>query len=146
MRCTRCDRIAVPQALGRLPDDRLAFGYCLRCLVAEGAESIQIARPRRRKRWPSPITRDAVRPVDPRPRGLRSLAGLLAAWGLMLAIVGATSSGSHPGAPPSPLGNGTAPLLLVGAGALAMTGLALAAAASRVQARRNQSSHSYERR
>jgi hypothetical protein len=141
MRCTRCDGIAVPQTLGRLPDGRLAFGLCLRCLMAEGADQIEIA-PRGRHAARRLMAAAPTRRADPRLRGVRALAGLLAAWGLALAVVGASSGGSHPGAPPSPFGNGTPALLLVGALAMAGMGLGLSMAASRVQARKNQSSHS----
>jgi hypothetical protein len=81
-----------------------------------------------------------------RGAGLRALAGLLAAWGLVLAVVGATSSGSRPGAPPSPFGNGTPVLLFVGATAMVAFALALDLAGRRLRhaaqvGRRNQSSH-----
>ena len=33
MRCARCDRIAVPQVVAQLPDGRLAFGLCVRCVA-----------------------------------------------------------------------------------------------------------------
>lgn len=129
MRCTRCDRIAVPQALGRLPDGRLAFGLCVRCLTDEGCEAIRIGprhgrHPRRlRPRAPAHLADLSRR------RGLRALAGLLAAWGVTLALVGATFSRSR--LPRSPLGNGSPILLLTGAAAMALLALALGYAARR---------------
>jgi hypothetical protein len=144
MRCTRCDAIAVPQALGRLPDGRLAFGLCVACLEAEGCAVIDVG-PSRQHRAHRLRVRRAPRPIDPRRRGLRGLAGLLAAWGLLLAVLGATSSGSQPGAPPSPFGNGTPLLLTVGAVAMVLTALALDLAGRRLRrpaqtGRKNQSS------
>jgi hypothetical protein len=144
MRCTRCDAIVVPQALGRLPDGRLAFGLCISCLEAEGCTRIEVG-PSRGRRAHRLHVRPARRLSDPRRRGLRALAVLLAGWGLMLAVIGATSSGSRPGAPPSPFGNGTPLLLLVGAAAMAAMAIALDLAGRRLRrpvqtGRRNQSS------
>lgn len=144
MRCTRCHAIAVPQALGRLPDGRLAFGLCVACLEAEGCRLIEVGPSRRRPAHRRRV--HAARTIDPRARGLRALAGLLAVWGLMLAVIGATSSGSRPGAPPSPFGNGTPLLLFVGATAMVATAIAMDLAGRRIRrplhaGRRNQSSH-----
>ena len=35
MRCTRCDRIAIPQVVARTPENLLVFGWCLACLAEE---------------------------------------------------------------------------------------------------------------
>src|SRR3954463_14496362 len=33
MRCTRCDGLAVPQAVGIAPNGKVVFGYCPQCLA-----------------------------------------------------------------------------------------------------------------
>jgi hypothetical protein len=48
MRCTRCDRIAVPQALGRDPSGDLIFGWCVDCLKAAHCTEIEIRSARSR--------------------------------------------------------------------------------------------------
>ena len=65
------------------------------------------------------------------------LAGLVAAWGLMLAVSGATGTGSHPGLlRPSPFGSGTPAVFLGGAAALGVLAMGLLAATLSAQERR----------
>ena len=42
MRCTRCDGLAVPQAVGIDADGRVVFGWCLRCLARSKCRLVEI--------------------------------------------------------------------------------------------------------
>jgi hypothetical protein len=93
MRCTRCDSVAVPQAVGIACGGLVVFGWCMTCLAEEGCELVEVPgsglkaakRPARRRPAKSP-------PVDPVARGrriaLRVVAAVLALWGLFLAVIG----------------------------------------------------------
>ncbi len=112
MRCTRCDKLAIPQVLGRDPLGRLIFGWCLECLKAEGCTEIELVKSIRQSRsfgaWMSrplkervakpsatagsgsaAINEGPVRPGTPgldlllvRQRYVLVVAALLGLWGL----------------------------------------------------------------
>src|SRR3989442_1110962 len=69
MRCTRCDRPAVPQAVGRTPDGLVVFGWCVSCLEETGCLDVRVAR------HPTP-RRPLARSSRPAPPALLA-AGLL---------------------------------------------------------------------
>jgi hypothetical protein len=131
MRCARCDQIIVRQVLGRLPDGRLVFGWCEACLEATACE------------WIDPSTSGFL---SPRALGIKvhgrrldrgqSLwrgfalawlggAGLLAAWGVILAYIGGWKLSSPlPGSghPSDPFGSSSAVSLI---GSAILTALSL---------------------
>jgi hypothetical protein len=131
MRCARCDQIIVRQVLGRLPDGRLVFGWCEACLEATASERVD------------PPTSGCLSPralgIKVRERRLdraqslwRGLAlawlggaGLLGAWGVILAYVGGWKLASPlPGAghPSDLFGSGSA-VALIGSAILAALSL-----------------------
>lgn len=123
MRCARCDRIAVPQAVGRTAGGRVVFGWCLDCLEEEGCTDVVIARPGQLRR---------VRPhlVAPRPDeasrrlALGMLTAVLALWALAFLLLGLIRFASPTALAGSPFGGRTAPaLILIG---LALKGTSLA--------------------
>src|SRR3954452_2147187 len=99
MRCTRCDRIALPQVLGRKQDGHLVFGWCRACLVEEGCEVVDEPpvdlrlrvrlSPRLRWRRACRVAKRLRRvPSGQRQLGLVVTACLMAAWALVLTAVG----------------------------------------------------------
>jgi hypothetical protein len=129
MRCTRCDRIAVPQAVGLDRDGRVVFGWCLSCLVEEECLLVEVP-----GNWLDPSNvLPGVRPaflkrrprrLDRRAWAVTGVAGLMAVWALILAALGlwrlpVRAEGT------SPLGNGSARLLLAGGGVMAAISLAV---------------------
>ena len=131
MRCTRCDRIAVPQAIGRTADDLIVFGWCLDCLAEEGCTLIETdwapfgLAPRRSRRRRA---RPAAQPANPSRRLAYFLVGGMAAWTLTLMVLGLVSLCAPTGPEVGPLSRGFGQRLIT-AGLLAgATGLALWAA------------------
>jgi len=126
MRCTRCDRLAVPQALGTTPDGRLVFGWCLDCLTETNCTGIQPADDARgigldhglRPLAPVPDRGDSV---PDRRQAARLVVGLLGGWALVLSTTGVFLIGRARPAGPSPLGNGTPIFLLAGGASSAVT-------------------------
>lgn len=131
MRCARCDRLAIPQAVGHSPEGLVVFGWCLHCLEEAGCTDIEVVkRPR--------VHRPSIRPVlalEPtglrvtatrwsRQRAVLSVAAILGGWSLVLLALGVWSV-QHPPPDPSPLGNGTPMLFLIGGAATAATSLVL---------------------
>jgi len=132
MRCARCDQIIFLQALGRLPDGRLVFGWCEECLgemrcARVDPSTFGILSPRalgvkvRKRRL------DRVQSVW---RGLAlawlGAAGLLGAWGVILAYVGGWKLSS-------PLPSGNRPIDPFGSSsAVSLIGSAILAALSLV--------------
>jgi hypothetical protein len=125
VRCTRCDRIAVPQAVGLTRDGLVVFGWCLTCLAEQGCTLVEIpgdgpfaprgsrrrrAR-RRRRRSPRAVSRRLA---------LVLVAVVMAVWAALLMVVGAVLRTSA--LPPRRL---AAPPLLAGGGVMAATSLAL---------------------
>jgi hypothetical protein len=141
MRCTRCDGLAVPQAVGIDNEGQVIFGWCLRCLDEMDCRLVEVP-------FGSPWKLTLPGGSGPRSRGaaraslpssfdsdqtqwiLAIVAFLMVAWGLTLLLAGLFREppGSAGG---SPLGNGTQPLLCVGGTATAALGLLLVSLASR---------------
>ena len=161
MRCARCDRPAVPQALGVSSQGQVVFGWCVACLRETGCREISVTprdvrrrtsrldlSERRESRRPSP-TREARRidSMENRLRLLRLVARVLALWGLMIGLVGVSlffRRPLQPLPPASTLGNGTPALLIGGGGTTALVGLSLWAwtTSQRLQNFRPQTSRS----
>jgi hypothetical protein len=133
MRCARCDQVALPQVLARTRDGRLVFGWCPQCLESEGCELVEVepaalAPPRP---LPLPLARRLrrswlqVRRWFRRPRsqassrrmGTLGIAGLMAAWALILAFIG--------GLKVIGAGDARGLMLLSGGGLMAMTSLGI---------------------
>ena len=144
MRCTRCDRLAIPQAVGVTDDDVVVFGWCLACLEEAGCRQIEAAA-RARRRSTRLVLTAARRPRKPRAQdGLpkshaqvvpdrghaaearrRMVAVIVAAlsiWGLLLMGAGLFLFGRQARGPVSPTGNGTPALLFGGGGATVLIG------------------------
>jgi 4-amino-4-deoxy-L-arabinose transferase-like glycosyltransferase len=125
VRCTRCDRIVVPQAVGLTPAGLVVFGWCLTCLAEQGCTLVESpgdgpfaprgSRKRRARwrRWRGPRARS-------RRLALVLIAAVMAIWSALLMVVGAVLLASP--APPRPF---PAPALLAGGGMMAATSLAL---------------------
>lgn len=132
MRCTRCDRPASPQAVGRTTEGDLVFGWCTTCLELTGCIDVVIA-PRRRRpstrlvlkdAVPTPVRREPASPSDERRRVVSVVAGCLVGWGALLTAAGLAIR-SRSATSPSPLGNGTPALFLGGGGSTTLVGLIL---------------------
>lgn len=139
MRCTRCDRPAVPQATGLTADGRCVFGWCVVCLEQTGCRDIVVARPRGRHpqrlslrsgpgldRFRAAAGRTGrLGTADDRLRVIAAVAVVLALWGLALCAVGLNLRSRTDPRTASPLGNGTPALLIGGGGSTAAVGLGL---------------------
>jgi hypothetical protein len=134
MRCTRCDDLAVPQAVGISPDGRVVFGWCLQCLADQNCRLVETASggpfdfalvlSSRKQEEAGPLVVSApARPIDQSRRIVAVVAFLFVCWGLILMAAGLLSGPEPSGS--SPLGNGTAMLLGTGGAATALLGLAL---------------------
>jgi hypothetical protein len=135
MRCTRCDRPAVPQAIGRTPDGRLVFGWCVGCLEDVGCLEVAVAHPVRRhpiasvaeiplrvaSHVHSPVPFD---PLAQRRRALGALALVLFLWGMIVLLSGLSLRARRALRPPS-RGDIPPTHLIVGGGATASIGLGL---------------------
>lgn len=141
MRCTRCDRPAIPQAVGQTPEGLVVFGWCVRCLEETQCRRIVVSRRRRsarslwkRARQWRPTARGPERPgahpLDDRRRVVGAVALILSVWGLVLVAAGWVLGRRHAPGPVSPLGNGTPAMLVAGGGATVVVALALWAFAS----------------
>jgi hypothetical protein len=152
MRCTRCDRLVIPQAVGLTPEGDLVFGWCLACLEETGCTEIEVASPskavgtqlsvpRRAPRWVAKQQErkrarararaleraepHILQPIAKRRRVVAALAGLMGIWGLVLVSAGITLRGRRGPEVFSPFGNGTPALLIGGGAATALVGLTL---------------------
>ena len=132
MRCTRCDQLVITQALGRTPEGRLAFGWCLDCLAAAGCREIAIAHPRRLRQVDSPRSKGltlfetpSVVVNNPRRKVLAAIAIALALWGVVLLFGGLVAHSRPSPISPSPMGNGSPALLLVGGAMMTIFGALL---------------------
>ena len=123
MRCTRCDGIAVPQAVGRTRDGVLVFGWCLACLGEEGCLIEEPPGRRRRWRWQWP-----ARGAGSRRLAVLGVAGLLAAWALVLTFLGVLKVPGPVQDPPRPIDGGSGWFFLGGGGLMALVSLAAWAA------------------
>ncbi len=142
MRCTRCDRIAVPQALGVTPDDQLVFGWCVPCLKEVGCTEIVVAgkaqvvkAPLQAKRGAE--FRDAASYTSAeRRRGIALVGRLLSCWALILVFAGAWLSGRPRRSTENSLGNGSPVLMFVGGlGSMLLAWVLLSAAVGSSPAR-----------
>ena len=124
MRCARCDRIAVPQSVGRTPGGLVVFGWCLDCMEESHCEAVVVAGTRR---WRLKTARRQRRPcpreTDPRRKLLSRVALGLVIWGSLCILTACTLLGLGYPRQASPLGNGTPALLLVGGTATGLIGL-----------------------
>jgi hypothetical protein len=133
MRCTRCDRPAVPQAVGRTPEGLVVFGWCLDCLTKVGCTDVVVARPETRHARSRQVGRAPLEPFSRsrsaclRRRALALVIALLGGWGALLMASGGWMLWRHVPRAASPLGNGTPIFLLVGGAATAAIGLLLGA-------------------
>lgn len=130
MRCTRCDRPAVPQAIGRTPEGTLVFGWCLDCLTATGCIDIEVSRPvpqRAVEMRGCPIHEDSI--VRARRRAAGTALILFSVWPLLLGATGAWIVLRRANGQSNPFGNGTPMFFFGGAAAsalvLAILGLAI---------------------
>jgi hypothetical protein len=130
MRCTRCDGLAVPQAVGIAPDGRVVFGWCRECLADTDCRLVEVPgaglshlRLNFRPDDPDPREPATASAVDQSAWALLAVAVLLIGWGLVLMAAGLFVSPRATGQ--NPLGNGTAPLLGVGGAATAIVGMIL---------------------
>ncbi len=141
MRCTRCDGLAIPQAVGIAHDGRVIFGWCLQCLAdkqcrlveisAAGPWELKLSFPTGKPtRLPAPGGQTVAAGADQSQWIVAVVAFLMISWGLILLAAG-LFSGSRGSTAPSPLGNGTAQLLGIGGSSTALVGLALLILASR---------------
>jgi hypothetical protein len=126
--------LAVPQAVGIAEDGRVVFGWCTACLAdthcdlveisARGIDDLKLtfttvpqksARDRRG-------SRTGANAVDPSIRLVGLVGFFMLAWGATVIIAGLLLN-PRPGTAPSPVGNGSAPLLRVGGAATILLGL-----------------------
>lgn len=131
MRCARCDRIVIHQVLGRQSDGGLVFGWCEECLVETGCERIDPPTSHYLSHM-IPVSRVRIRRHGGSRGVWKSLAlawlggaGLLAAWGLILAYVGGWKLSSpipRMGQAGNPLGSSSA-AMLIGSAVLALLSL-----------------------
>jgi hypothetical protein len=124
----------VPQAVGIAEDGRVVFGWCVECLVdthcdlveipAKGIDDLKLT-------FTTVPQNSARNRTGPRPDAnvidqsiwLVGLVGfLMLAWGATVICAGFLMS-PRPATLPSPVGNGTAPLLRVGGAATILLGL-----------------------
>lgn len=133
MRCARCDRLAVPQAVGLSPEGLVVFGWCLDCLEETDCTQIEAVARRGPPRVPirvnsnpgSIVPHPAVNRADDRRRLVLFVALFLGTWALILIAMGIWTILQPPPPIPSPLGNGTPTLFLAGGFATAATALLL---------------------
>jgi hypothetical protein len=130
MRCTRCDRIAVPQAVGLTREGLVVFGWCLTCLAEEGCVLVEIPgdgpfalRGSRRRGRRTPRWRGSWRGLPARPRRLAlvMVATFMAGWAALLTAFGAMLLAF----PLLPARRLSPPTLLGGGGLMAATSLSL---------------------
>ena len=121
----------MPQAVGRTRDGDLVFGWCLDCLKTTGCTEIAVAHPPRGARSSTrldlegPPGRTFHTGRARRSRVVVLVTSLLAVWGLALLAAGVRLLLKPSEGSPSPFGNGTPVLLLVGGGATLVTSLLL---------------------
>jgi len=140
MRCTRCDGLAVPQAVGIAPDGTVVFGWCRQCLADTDCDLVEVAAAgpadlrlsftaARLTRQPQRAGVSPAGGIDESQWIISIVAFLMVASGLILLTAGVFTA-AQPPADSSSLGNGSPALLGVGGGVTALLGLALLLAAS----------------
>jgi hypothetical protein len=141
MRCTRCDGLAVPQAVGIDPKGAVVFGWCVPCLASKNCQLVEIdaSGPWDLKlsfvvgQREMPVVSEAsssAQVIDQSSWIVALVAFLMVSWGLILiaaGLFGETWSSSSR----RPPGSGTSPLLGIGGGATALLGLGLMVFVSR---------------
>jgi hypothetical protein len=141
MRCTRCDGLAVPQAVGIAPDGTVVFGWCRPCLAKKNCQLVEIAAA---GPWDLKLAFTAGEPdkslysgdsrsapaLDQSPWIVALVAFLMISWGLILVAAGLFGESWTSSATRLP-GSGRSPLLGIGGGATALLGLGLMVMASR---------------
>jgi hypothetical protein len=141
MRCTRCDGLVVPQAVGIHPDGRVVFGWCLRCLARSKCRLVEISeagpldlrldfKTGEFARQPKSSDPPTHAPVDQSQWIIALVSFLMISWGLILLAAG-LFGGSGPLSGSGSPGYLTSPLLGIGGAATALLGLGLLVLASR---------------
>jgi hypothetical protein len=141
MRCTRCDGLVVPQAVGIAPNGLVVFGWCLTCLNDTGCELVEIPAagpwdlrlsftPGEASRRPPLKVISSTAAVDQSQWIIAVVAFLMISWGLILLTAG-LFIGPRPVTHSSAPGNGSSALLGVGGGVTALLGLGLVVLAAR---------------
>ncbi|MGC8639245.1 MAG: hypothetical protein ACP5XB_05125 [Isosphaeraceae bacterium] len=135
MRCTRCEGLAVPQAVGIHPDGRVVFGWCLSCLVRTNCRIVEIPETgptglkldfKIDKRPGLPESQRPVprMPVDQSRWIIALVSFLMISWGLILLAAGLFSSSRAFSGGGSP-DHFTPPMLGIGDASTALLGLGL---------------------
>jgi hypothetical protein len=141
MRCTRCDGLAVPQAVGIAPDGKVVFGYCLQCLADTDCRLVEVPA---RGPWDLKLSFSSTElprqssgqgitpaaPIDQSQWIVGVVAFLMITWGLLVLVAGLSIT-PRPGSASSPFGNGTTSLLGIGGAFTALLGLGLLILVSR---------------
>ena len=96
VRCSECDRIVSNACVGRLPDGKLAFGWCRGCLEVAGGVSVELSKkvqlfseegrlvlPMGGTSWQSSVARSRQRVL-----AISMLSGIFALWGLTMICAG----------------------------------------------------------
>jgi hypothetical protein len=143
MRCTRCDGLVVPQAVGIDPEGKVVFGWCVHCLADRGCKLVETSPPGPWNFAPPPVTLGPSEARERRPLTfsvvseldqtqwiVAIVAFLMMSWGLMLVAAGSWSA-KRSSLETSPLGNGTPALLLAGGALTALLGVIVLILASR---------------
>jgi len=145
MRCTRCGRLAIPQAVGRARDGSVVFGWCLACLAEEDCTLVEetdisfgkVPRKGRRLRRPRSRRTGVVRPGAGRRKVVYYVVGGMVAWTLTLMVLGLVSLSAPVDGAAGLDNRGVGQLLIVGGLVMGVTGLAVwAATLDRSYARR----------
>jgi hypothetical protein len=156
VRCTRCDRILIRQAVGTTPRGVVVFGWCEDCLAETQCRLVEMSgssfeeladpctrvfrtgpalRPKAAAKMKTTASRPRSNPDPSRRLMISGIAGMLGLWALLLIAVGFVRLPRA--TPANPMANGWASLLLVSGAAMAVMSLVLwSTTLERVQVRR----------